>query len=227
MFKNKLTHDNPPRKGEIERMSSVKSAVEKMKKLESEKLRLLAEVEELKKMAEAKSDALTNEIAALREEITSLKGLIGPPVASQPTPNRQSSKLFYLKGLAEKTLTESQQLGNIVFAEPPFSQNFESWLANLQKIAADFESDPNIYIDDEFTQDSSRIIQDIEAIFNKIKADELNLSAIEKALAYNNHSLIEAEKEYAQRTRELSAKADLEVQNLSNRAQELERQLKI
>jgi chromosome segregation ATPase len=226
MFKNKLTHDTPPRKGEIGRMSSVKSAVEKMKKLESEKLRLLAEVEELKRMAEAKSDALTDEITALREEISSLKGLIGSPVVAQASPSRQSSKLFYLKELAEKTVNESRQLGSVVFA-PPFSQNFESWLASLQKIATDFESDPSIYVDDEFTEDSSRILQDIEAIFTKIKADESNLSAIEKALAYNNHSLVEAEKEYTEKSKELSAKANTEVQNLSNRVQELERQLKI
>jgi predicted nucleic acid-binding Zn-ribbon protein len=87
--------------------------------------------------------------------------------------------------------------------------------------------DPNIYIDDEFTEDSTRIVQDIESVFNKIKADESNLSAIEKALAYNNHCLVEAEKDYADKTKELSSKMEREVQNSSTRVQELERQLKI
>ena len=77
-------------------MSSLKSTVDKLKNLEAEKLSLLAEVEELKRIAEAKSNALANEIGSLREEINSLKNLIG-----SEKPQEQSSD----SSLREKNLS--------------------------------------------------------------------------------------------------------------------------
>jgi uncharacterized protein (UPF0335 family) len=58
-------------------MSSLKDTIEKIKNLEKEKKNLLLEIEELKKMADAKATALENEIALLREEVKSLKCLMG------------------------------------------------------------------------------------------------------------------------------------------------------
>jgi predicted RNase H-like nuclease (RuvC/YqgF family) len=58
-------------------MSSLKDTIEKIKSLEAEKKNLLLEVEELKKMADAKATALESEIASLREEAKSLKILMG------------------------------------------------------------------------------------------------------------------------------------------------------
>jgi len=57
-------------------MSSLKDTIEKIKNLETEKKNLLLEIEELKKMADAKATALESEIAALREEAKSLKKLM-------------------------------------------------------------------------------------------------------------------------------------------------------
>ena len=58
-------------------MSSLKDTIEKIKNLETEKKNLLLEIEELKKMADAKATALENEVASLREEAKSLKILMG------------------------------------------------------------------------------------------------------------------------------------------------------
>ena len=59
-------------KGEYE-MSTLKSTMEKIRNLEEEKRSLLIEIEELKKMSEAKATALENEVNALRDEVKSLK----------------------------------------------------------------------------------------------------------------------------------------------------------
>lgn len=58
------------------KMSSLKDTIKKIKSLEAEKKNLLLEVEELKKMADAKANALESEIASLREEVKSLKNLM-------------------------------------------------------------------------------------------------------------------------------------------------------
>ena len=57
-------------------MSSLKDTIEKIKTLEAEKKTLLAEIEGLKKMADAKALALETEVGVLRNEVKSLKVLV-------------------------------------------------------------------------------------------------------------------------------------------------------
>lgn len=66
-------------------MSSLQKTIEKIKNLESEKKNLILEIEGLKRMADAKATTLENEIVALREEVKSLKVLMGP---EQPNANQ-------------------------------------------------------------------------------------------------------------------------------------------
>ncbi len=63
-------------KGQQE-MGSLKDTVERLKNLKAEEKNLLLEIEELKRMADAKATALENEVASLREEAKSLKILMG------------------------------------------------------------------------------------------------------------------------------------------------------
>jgi hypothetical protein len=52
-------------------MSSLKNTIEKIKILEAEKKNLLAEIEGLKKIADAKAVALETEVGTLRDEVKS------------------------------------------------------------------------------------------------------------------------------------------------------------
>jgi regulator of replication initiation timing len=58
-------------------MSSLRNVVERLKTLESERNNLLLEIEELKKMADSKARALESEVSMLREEVKSLRVLLG------------------------------------------------------------------------------------------------------------------------------------------------------
>ena len=58
-------------------MSSLQNTIEKIKSLEAEKKSLLAEIDELKKLVDAKASALETEVASLREEAKTLKSLMG------------------------------------------------------------------------------------------------------------------------------------------------------
>jgi regulator of replication initiation timing len=58
-------------------MSNFKTIVERIRALETERGNLLLEVEELKKMADSKTKALESEISMLREEVKSLRVLLG------------------------------------------------------------------------------------------------------------------------------------------------------
>jgi predicted nucleic acid-binding Zn-ribbon protein len=60
-----------------ELMSSLRNVVERLKGLETERKNLLLEIEELKKMADSKARALESEVNMLREEVKSLRVLLG------------------------------------------------------------------------------------------------------------------------------------------------------
>jgi hypothetical protein len=57
-------------------MSSIKNTVEQIRALEAERGNLLLEIEELKKMADAKAKALESEISMLRDEVKELRLLL-------------------------------------------------------------------------------------------------------------------------------------------------------
>ena len=61
---------------EAENMSNFKSTIERIRALESERKNLLLEIEELKRMADAKAKALESEINMLRDEVKSLRVLL-------------------------------------------------------------------------------------------------------------------------------------------------------
>jgi uncharacterized protein (UPF0335 family) len=63
--------------------SSLKSTIEKIKTLETEKKNLLVEIEGLKKIADAKAISLESEVGVLRDEVKSLKTLVGPESSNQ------------------------------------------------------------------------------------------------------------------------------------------------
>lgn len=62
-------------KGEL--MQTLKNLRGKIKTLETERANLMIEIEKLKKMAESKVSALEGEVNMLREEVTSLRDLLG------------------------------------------------------------------------------------------------------------------------------------------------------
>ena len=63
--------------------SSLKNTIEKIKILEAEKKNLLVEIEGFKKIADAKAVALESEVCALRDDVKSLKTLVGPESSNQ------------------------------------------------------------------------------------------------------------------------------------------------
>ena len=58
-------------------MSNSNSVIERIRSLETERKNLLLEIEELRKMADSKTKALESEIGILREEVNSLRVLLG------------------------------------------------------------------------------------------------------------------------------------------------------
>ena len=204
---------------------SLKNTVDKIRNLEAEKTSLLAEVENLKRMADAKATTLADEIAALREQVFSLKTLMEQDKPAPSAEEIKTKNLAALREIAEDTLHASSQLGNRVFASSPFSQYYDDWLASLKTLVADFESNSPVTVDEQFVDDRSRIFLEVESALTEKKAQEGEIGVFAKALAENDHLLFDAEKEYAENVRTLGLKRDSEVARMTKRIQELEREV--
>jgi regulator of replication initiation timing len=70
----------------VETMSNFKNIIEKITTLETERKNLMLEIEELRKMADSKAKALESEITMLREEVKSLRVLLGAEEPEPPPP---------------------------------------------------------------------------------------------------------------------------------------------
>jgi len=74
-------------------MSNFKSVAERLRTLDTERKNLLLEIEELKKMADSKAKALESEVNMLKEEVRSLRVILGAgetePEAGKKKPSRK------------------------------------------------------------------------------------------------------------------------------------------
>jgi len=129
--------------------------------------------------------------------------------------------------VAERALNGISKLGTQIFALSPFSQYFDDWLVSLRQVVLEFESNPVMKVDEQFQKERMQAFLDIEAALAESRLQESNLTAEEKALAENNHLIVEADQQYAQETRENSNKRNTEVQRLSNKIRQLEDDLSV
>ena len=124
--------------------------------------------------------------------------------------------------IVEKTLASLTNLGNQVFALSPFSHYFDDWLVHLRQVISEFESTPDIRVDEQFVKDRTQILLDVEGALAEKRIQESSLDGEAKELVDNNHLLVETDKEYAEKTRQLSNKRNADVQRLSKEIRELE-----
>ena len=124
--------------------------------------------------------------------------------------------------IKEKTLSSLSRLGTQIFALSPFNHYFDDWLVHLRQTISEFESNPAVTADEQFVKERSQIFLDVEGALAEKKIQETSLTGEAKELADNNHLLVETDKEYAEKTRELSIKRNADVQRLSTKIRELE-----
>jgi len=74
-------------------LNSFKSVAERIRQLESERKNLLLEIDELKKMADSKAKALESEVSMLRDEVRSLRMILGgTEPESETEPKKKPSR---------------------------------------------------------------------------------------------------------------------------------------
>ncbi|MCL2477030.1 hypothetical protein [Candidatus Bathycorpusculum sp.] len=127
--------------------------------------------------------------------------------------------------IAQRTLTSIERIGNQIFALSPFSNYYDDWLVNLRQIIETFESNPAIQPNEQFQKTRTQTFLDVTDALAQSKIAESTLSEEAKALVDNNHQVAEADREYAEKTRELSNRRNSEITRQTNQIRQLEEEL--
>jgi hypothetical protein len=127
----------------------------------------------------------------------------------------------------EKTLGSLNRFGSQKFALSPFSQYFDDWLLNMRQVVSEFEASPAITVDEAFVKERTQMLADVEGELAKRKLKETELETSAKALAENNHLLVEIDANYAAQTKELAQKRNSSIELLTKNVHALEEEFSL
>ena len=157
------------------------------------------------------------------------------PKTRTEKPRPSSSHIFMeehvptCKEVVDRTLNSLRGLGSQRFAVPPFSEHFHRWILNLRGVMSEFESRPQVKADDQFREECTRILSDIDLALRENQAKE---ASVEKSIREVNQELIDArnllaqnDRQYASKIREIAKRKDLAVKPVVSKLGALKEEL--
>jgi len=119
--------------------------------------------------------------------------------------------------VADRALNGLRNLGDQIFALPPFSEHFDRWLMNLRDVISEFESSPAISVDEQFVKEYSQILSKVELELEERRRKEAARDEAIKSLLDAKILLEQIEKEYTTKTKEIKRRKDSEIKRLSSK----------
>jgi hypothetical protein len=105
--------------------------------------------------------------------------------------------------LVDRTLNSLSRLGNQRFAVGPFYEHYDRWMLSVRSVLSDFEASSTGLVDDNFKQECTRVLSEIESTLNDRRAKEVSNDETIRKL---DRSLLESKSILAQTDREDTAK---------------------
>jgi len=127
--------------------------------------------------------------------------------------------------VADRTLNRLSNLGNQRFGLPPFNEHFDRWLVNLRDVLSEFESSPAISVDDQFVEERSQILSNVQLDLEERRRREDSREEAIKILSNSRILLKRIGEEYTIRIREIEARRDSEIKRLSSKVDYLREEL--
>ena len=128
------------------------------------------------------------------------------------------------KEISEGTLKRLHTLGNQKFGSSPFSQHFDRWLTDVEIVLTDFESHPNISVDDQFLRERSQTLSIINRQLENRRQDEASVEQEIRNLSGSARRLQQIDIEYVTLTRTIKTRKNREVKNLQKIVDSLEKE---
>jgi hypothetical protein len=118
------------------------------------------------------------------------------------------------KEVSEGTLKRLHTLGSQKFGSSPFSEHFDCWLMNVKAVLSEFESNPNISVDEQFLRERSQILSIIEQQLEQRRLREVSLDEEQRNLSECKNILEQFKTEYLTMTKEIRRQRNREIKRL-------------
>ena len=137
----------------------------------------------------------------------------------------EASESPSIEEVVEKTLGRLNNLGEQTFAFSPFSPYYKDWLLSLKSVVSEFESNPDVKVDEEFVKERSQVIADVQLKLAERRREEAVLEKDTRMLAKQNNLLVQIDAECNQTIQELASERKREVKRLTRRVHNLEEEI--
>jgi hypothetical protein len=118
------------------------------------------------------------------------------------------------KEVSQTTLKRLHTLGSQRFGSSPFSEHFDRWLTNVAIVLGEFESHPDIRVDDQFVNERSKAIALIKIQLENRRRKENSVDQELKNLSAWRARLKQINTEYAKVTNEIKVRKKSQLKRL-------------
>ena len=126
----------------------------------------------------------------------------------------EEKQVASLKEVSEITLKRLHVLGNQRFGSSPFREHFDRWLMDLKEVLAEFELNPNVKADDQFIDERTQLISNIESELERRRGEEAALEEVTKSLSISKNLIEQIKEEYAIKAGEIGRRKRSETRRL-------------
>lgn len=123
--------------------------------------------------------------------------------------------------IAEDTLKRVHTLGSQKFGSFPYSEHFDRWIGTVEAVLSEFAGNPNIGIDQEYTEECQRILSGINFTLEQIRRREATITQEISALTEHKNHLQQINKEYATRAGVVRSQKNAGIRQLTRELGEL------
>jgi hypothetical protein len=126
--------------------------------------------------------------------------------------------------IAENTLKRLHTLGNQKFGSFPYSEHFDRWIGTVEAVLAEFAGNPNIGIDQEYTEECQRVLAGIKFTLEQIRRREATINQEITALAEHKNRLQQINNEYGTQAGVLRSQKNTAIRQLNRELAELKQE---
>lgn len=130
-----------------------------------------------------------------------------------------------LEEIVNRTMNALNHLGNQKYVLSPFSEQLNLWITSLKNVLSEFESSPGIVVDDQFENERSQIVSDIELELAKRRHKEELGGETLKNLAISKDLLEQINLDHGTAMKEIQKRQEVETKTLFANIEEIKEEL--
>jgi hypothetical protein len=124
----------------------------------------------------------------------------------------------------EITLKRLHTLGNQKFGSSPFSEHFDRWLLNVEAVLNEFETQPKVNVDEQFTKERNQAVAAVKLQLENRRQQETSLEVQINDVSNAKNRLQQIKKEYLTKTLVLKSQKITAVKRLNKELEALKKE---